>query len=127
MSGHAADVQLRLMPMKPPAAWLELSLVGAALTAGMLAVMWASGPDGSCTMPPDAARQLVLSRETDREHLANDLATAHRVVGRHMRVTGDGTQQDARSADCEATLVEQIATRHGLPPDLVRSGLTDAR
>jgi hypothetical protein len=113
--------------MKPPAAWLELSLVAAALMIAMLGVMWAERPDASCTLPLDPPRQLVLSRETDREHLATDLALADRTARRYMLSTAAPAQQHARFVECEETLAGQIATRHGLPPDRVRSSTADTR
>jgi len=71
-------------PKKPPAAWLELSFVAAGLMVGMPAVMWAQRPDAGCTLSFEAPRVLVLSRETDREHLAADLASAARIAQRDM-------------------------------------------
>ena len=112
--------------MKPPGAWLELSLVAAGLMVAMLAVMWAERPDASCTLSLEPPRHLVLSRETDREHLATDLAAAARTARRYMLSTTDAAQQHARLVDCEATLVQQIATRHGLSPDQLRAFPTDA-
>jgi len=86
----------------------------------MLVAMWAQRPDASCTLSVEAPRVLVLSRETDREHLATDLASAARIAQRYMRSTVNPAEQHTRFADCEATLVQQIATRHGLSPDRVR-------
>jgi hypothetical protein len=113
--------------MKPPAAWLELTLVAAGLTVAMLVVMWAESPAASCALSPEPPRVLVLSRETDREHLAADLASADRIARRYMRSTVTPAGQHTRFADCEAALVQQIATRHGLSPDRVRAGPTDAQ
>jgi hypothetical protein len=112
--------------MKPPSAWFELSLVAAGLMVGMLVVMWVQRPAASCTLSLEAPRRLVLSRETDREHLATDLASADRIARRYMRSTGD-SQQHVRFVDCEATLVQQIATRHGLSPDHVRASPPDTQ
>ena len=110
--------------MKGPA---ELSLVAAVLMVVMLVVMWAQRPAAaSCTLPFEAPRRLVLTRETDREHLAADLTSADRIARRSMSAIADPAQQHARFVDCEATLVQEIAVRHGLPPDQVRSGSTDA-
>ena len=113
--------------MKPPASWFELSSVTAGLIVGMLVVMWAQRPDGSCTLSFEAPRILVLSRETDREHLATDVASADRIARRHMLSTADPARQHARFLECEATLVQQIATRHSISPDHVRASPTDAR
>ena len=66
--------------MKPHVAWFELSMVAAGLMAVMLVMMWAQGPGGSCTLSLEASRVLVLSRETDREHLATDRASAARIA-----------------------------------------------
>lgn len=113
--------------MKPPGAWLELSLVAAALLVGTLAVMWARQPDASCTRAVEPLRQLVLSRETDREHLATDIASADRVARRYMLSIEDPAQRHTRFVECETTLVQEIAARHGLSPERVRAGLTEAQ
>lgn len=113
--------------MKTPAAWFELSLVAAGLMVGMLVVMWVQRPAASCTLSLEAPRHLVISRETDREHLATDLASADRIVRRHMLSAVNPAQQHTRFLDCQAALVQQIATRHGLSPDHVRASPTDAR
>jgi hypothetical protein len=113
--------------VKPLAAWFELSLVAAALMVCMLVAMWAERPASSCTLSFEAPRVLVLSRETDREHLATDLASADRIARRYMLSTVDPAQQRIRFVDCEATLVQQIATRHGLLPDQVRASPTNAQ
>ena len=113
--------------MRTPPAWFEPVFVGAALIAGMLVVMWASSPGANCSLPPDVPRQLVLSRETDREHVSTDFASAGRAARRYMLSTGEAVERHPRFTDCEATLVQQIADRHGLTPDQVRaSGLDDA-
>jgi hypothetical protein len=110
--------------MRTPPAWLEPAFVGALLIVGMLVVMWASSPDATCSLPADVPRRLVLSRETDREHLSTDLASAGRAARRHMRSTGEAAEPDTRFTDCEAMLVRAIADRHGLTVDQVRgSGL----
>jgi hypothetical protein len=107
--------------MKPHTAWYELSLVTGGLMVVMFVAMWAQRPDASCTLPLEAPRVLVLRRETDREHLATDLASGARIARRYMLTTVDPAEQRARFVDCEATLVQQIATRHGLSPDRVRT------
>jgi hypothetical protein len=113
--------------MKPYAAWYELSLAAGGLLVVMLTAMWAQRPDATCTLPLEASRILVLSRETDREHLATDLASAARTARRFMLSTENTAEQHIRFVDCEATLVQQIATRHGLSPDRVRPSPTDPR
>jgi hypothetical protein len=108
-------------------AWFELSLVAGALMVGMLVVMWAQRPAASCTLPFEAPRVLVLSRETDREHLATDLASAARIARRYMLSTVDPAQQQTRFLECETTLVGQIATTHSLSPDQLRASPIAAR
>jgi len=112
--------------MKQPA-WFEMSALTAGLMIAMLVVMWARRPDASCTLSVEPSRHLVLSRDTDREHLAADLSSADRTARRYMRSTANPAEQHARFIECQETLVEQIATRHGLPADLVRAGLTDGQ
>jgi hypothetical protein len=113
--------------MKPHGAWFELSLAVAGLMVAMLVVMWVQRPGANCTLSLDAPRHLVLSRETDRELLATDLAAADRIARRYMLSTGNPAQQHIRFVDCEMTLVQQIATRYGLSPDQVRASPTDAQ
>jgi hypothetical protein len=110
--------------MKSFAARFELPLVAAGLMIGMLVVMWAQRPSATCTLSREAPRHLVLGRETDREHLAADLASADRIARRYMASSVSPAQQRARFADCEATLLEQIATRHGLSPERLRAAPT---
>ena len=109
-------------PMKPPTAWFEMSVVAAGLTAVMLVVMWARQPDASCTMSIEPARHLVLSRDTDREHLAHDISLADRTARRYMLSTADHAEQQSRFAACEAILVDAIAAKHNLPQNVVRAG-----
>ena len=113
--------------MKPHAAWFELSLVAGGLVVVMLVAMWAQHPDASCTLSLEAPRVLILRRETDREHLATDLASSARIARRYMLATEDPAEQHTRFVSCEATLAQQIATRHGLSPELVRASLPDAQ
>jgi hypothetical protein len=102
--------------MKPVTARLEMSLLVVGLLAAMLLVMWVQRPAASCTLSFEAPRRLVLSRETDRQHLDADLAAAGRLARQYMRSTADPAQQHARFVDCEATLGQQIAATHGLSP-----------
>jgi hypothetical protein len=74
-----------------------------------------------CTLSAEAPRRLVLSRETDREHLARDLASIVGIARRYMAATPSDDQQHRRFLDCEAALIEQIATRHGVAPDQLRA------
>jgi hypothetical protein len=111
--------------MKQPTVFFEMSSVAVVLLIAMLIAMWAGRPDASCTRSNEPARQLVLSRATDREHLATDLSSADRTARRYVRSVRDESEHRTRFAECEATLVQQIATTHGLPPDVVRGRLTD--
>ena len=112
--------------MKPRAALFELPLLAVGLMAGMLLVMWAQRPAADCTLSRESPRQLLLSRETDREHLAADVASANRIARRYMLSVVNAAEQRTRFADCEATLVQEIATKHGLSPDRLRAATTDA-
>jgi hypothetical protein len=103
-----------------------MSSVAVVLLGVMLLAMWAGRPDASCTRSSEPARHLVLSRATDREHLATDLSSADRIARRYARPAVDESERRTRFAECAATLVQQIATTHGLPPDAVRAGLTDS-
>ena len=98
-------------PEKPEA---EASLLGA-----MLIVMWVQRPVG-CTLAPEARRRLVLTRETDREHLANDIASVERIARRYTASTGTGDQSGFLA--CKAALIEQLSTMHEVSPDRLRAG-----
>jgi hypothetical protein len=107
--------------MKSPGAWFESSMVAAGLMVGMLVVMWAQRPDASCTLAPEASRRLVLTRETDREHLASDLASVTRIASRYSASTPSDGQQHGRLRSCEALLIQEIATRHHVPRNDLRA------
>src|SRR6185436_4683539 len=107
--------------MKSHASWYELSVIAGGLMIVMFVAMWAQRADESCTLSLEGLRVLVLSRETDREHLATDLASAARIARRYMLSTANAAEQHTRFADCEPTLFQQIAARHGLSPDSVRA------
>jgi hypothetical protein len=113
--------------MKRSSAWFELSAVSIGLMVVMLLVMWIQRPAAGCALSIEAPRTLALDRETDREHLATEVSSAHRTAQRYMRLSPDLAQQPTRLADCEATLVQQIATRHGVSPDHVRASLADVQ
>ena len=113
--------------MKSHASWYELSVIAGGLMIVMFVAMWAQRPDENCNLSLEGTRVLVLSRETDREHLATDLASAARLARRYMRSTVDPAEQQTRFADCEARLIQQIAARHGLSPESVRTSATDAQ
>jgi hypothetical protein len=99
---------------------LELWLLAAVLGAAMLLAMWAQRPLSTCTMPAEAARRLILTRDVDREHLARDHAEAKRVERRYTAATAGSPEQQSRLDACEATLVRQIETMHGVTADQVR-------
>jgi hypothetical protein len=105
---------------------IELAAVAVGLMAIMIVMMWSQRPDGRCTSSTEGSRRLVLTRPIDHEHLATDLASADRVARRYMLSTTDRDQQQMRFVECEATLVHEIATRHGLTPDQVRANRVDA-
>jgi hypothetical protein len=113
--------------MKQSSGFFEMSSVAMVLLIAMLIAMWAGRPDAGCTASSEPPRHLVLSRDTDREHLATDLSTAGKTARRYMLSAADQSEQRTRFAECAATLVQQIATTHGLPPDLVRARLTDSQ
>jgi hypothetical protein len=113
--------------MKPFPGFVELPLAAAVLMSGMLVVMWAARSGAECAVPHDAARPLVLNRDSDREHLASDYAIADRTARRYMAAGLDGSLSQTRLADCQARLVLQIATRHQLSPDRVRAGAAGAQ
>ena len=113
--------------MKSSAPWIELSSIAAALTIGMLVLMWAQSTGTRCALAFEAPQQLVLSREIDREHLATDLASADRIARRYVLSIVNPAEQQTRFLECEATLVQQIATRHRLSPEQVRVSATDTQ
>jgi hypothetical protein len=113
--------------MQRSSAWFELSTVSSGLMILMLIVMWAQRPAEDCALSIEAPRALVLDRETDREHLATEVGAAHRTAQRYMRQSADLGQQPTRLAECQAALVQQIATRHAVSPDHVRASLADVQ
>jgi hypothetical protein len=98
----------------------EVWSVAGALMVGMLLMMWAQRPADGCTLSPEAPRRLTLSRETDREHLTMDLAAVDRIARREA-ATAAADQQQNRFTDCEAVLMQQIVSAHGVPPDQLRA------
>jgi hypothetical protein len=113
--------------MKTSTGWFELSLAVAGLMVAMLAVMWVQRSTASCTLPREALRHLVLSRAADRDHLGIDLTSANRIARRYGLSTMNPAQQHTRFVACKATLVQSIATTHGLSLDDVRASPTDAQ
>jgi len=106
------------MNMRKPG--LELSAAAALLLVGMLLVMWAQRTSSRCVLAPDAPRRLVWNRDTDREHLMNDIASADRIAKRYAASTPAAADPDARFLDCQATLLQQVANVHGMPLDRLR-------
>ena len=102
------------MRIKPFAAGFELSWVAAGLMIAMLVAMWAASPGTACALSPEPRTVLVLSRQADREHLASDLASVGRIAERYSRAGDEREQQRGRFAECEATLVQQIGSRHSV-------------
>lgn len=102
------------MRMKLFAAGFELSWVAAGLMIAMLVVMWAERPGTTCALSLEPRTVLVLSRQVDREHLATDLASVARIAERYSRTVHARDEQQVRFAECEASLVQQIASTHSL-------------
>ena len=109
--------------MKSNTGWFEISSSVAVLMVAMLVVMWAQRPAVLCTMPPEAVRRLVLTRETDREHLSRHRAEADRI---EQRYSGSGTISAQAQSACEDTLVQQIMATHGVTADQVGPGVSPA-
>jgi hypothetical protein len=104
--------------MKQLAARLDLLASIAILMAVMLLAMWAQRPTETCTMPREAARQLILTRDIDREHLSRDRMEAGRIERRY-------TASQARSSEpkldtCEARLAREITAMHGVTSEQAR-------
>ena len=110
------------------AGWLELRVFAALLLAVMILVMWAQRAGTVCALRPEASRHLVLAREVDREHLEADLASVDRVARRYVQASSaDAAEQQTRILECEATLIERLATTHGLPRERIRSAPADSQ
>jgi hypothetical protein len=90
--------------------------------AGMLVVMWVQRPSAGCALPTESPQRLVLTRETDREHLTRDLAWVDRIAQRYAASTPSDDRQHDRFLACQATLVQELAARHALSPDQLRAG-----
>jgi hypothetical protein len=107
--------------MKPMGAGFELSWVAAGLMIAMLGVMWARRPGTDCTLPLEPRTSLVLTRQVDREHLDTDLRSAGRIAERYSHSAENRDQQRIRFTDCEATLIQQIASLHSLERSQLRA------
>ncbi len=112
--------------MKSPAPWLELSIVVTGLMVWMLGVMWIQRSDGGCALSFEEPRRLVVSRETDREHLAADLASVDRVARRYARATEEPVLRQTRFLECRTTLARQVAVRHGASPEGLAATSSDS-
>jgi hypothetical protein len=111
--------------MKTPD-WLELPVFAAALLVVTIAVMWAQQPGTECALRPEPTRHLVLARQVDREHLEADLATVDRVARRYAR-GADAAAPQTRFLECEASLIQRLATTHRLSPEQLRSAPADVQ
>lgn len=99
---------------------LDVWLTGAGLVGVMFVAMWADRAPSNCTLRPEAARPLNLTRVLDREHLARELAEVERVS---RRVAGPPTASAGEQVQfdrCEAALLQELQARHGLSPDDLR-------
>jgi hypothetical protein len=111
--------------MKSLRVWVEPSFILAGLIVVMAMGMWAERTTNGCVMPDEAQRTLVLSRDVDAEHLAADIGAATRIAQRYgqsgpvssteQSSAEQLSAQQARLAGCEASLAQDIATRHALP------------
>lgn len=107
---------------REPAAWIKVSFGTVALLGAMLLVMWAQHGSPACAPAPDVARQLQLSRMTDREHLAADSASATRTAQRYIASDAPTAERQQRFLECEALLFRGIAITHGVSAAEVRAG-----
>jgi hypothetical protein len=107
-------------PSNSPAPWIEVSAAGGLLIVAMLLVMWAGRAPSGCARLAETPRRLVLSRDVDREHLSNDVASAERIARRYAAATSHADDRQTPLLDCQDTLLQQIASVHGLPLDQVR-------
>jgi len=106
--------------MKRSGARFELWVSVAVLLAVMVLAMWVQRPSRACTMPPEAPRRLVLTRDIDRDHLSRDQSDADRIVHRFIGSPAGTGEEQRRFDACEAALVRQIMAAHGLTADQVR-------
>jgi len=99
---------------------LDLWVLGAALMAVGLLVMWAQNRTVVCAMPHEAAQRLILSREIDRDHLLRDRMEAVRIERRFAAShTGSAERQPDVDA-CEATLAREIVALHDVTAEQAR-------
>jgi len=100
-----------------PAPWIEMSALGGGLIVAMLFAMWARQPPAGCARHPETPRRIELSSDMDREHLSNDLASADRIARRYAAASSRADDQQTRFLECHDTLLQQIASTHGVPLD----------
>ena len=100
-----------------PAPWIEVSAAAGVLIVGMLFAMWARQPPAGCARFAETPRRLELSRDVDREHLSNDLASADRIARRYAEASSRADVQQTLFLECHDTLLQQIASTHGVPLD----------
>jgi len=102
------------------AARLDVVASVAILMAAMLLVMWAEHPTVTCTMPREAVRRLILTRDVDREHLLSDRLEAARIERRYTASQAGSSPHDDGLDTCEATLAREIVATHGVTADQAR-------
>jgi hypothetical protein len=90
------------------------------LTAVMLLVMWAQNPTVRCAMPHEAAQQLILTRQIDREHLSRDRTEAVRIERRFAAFHVGSPERQSDVDACEATLEREIVALHGVTAEQAR-------
>lgn len=106
--------------MRLPALF-DVWMLGAVLVAVMGVAMWADRAPVTCTMRPELVRALYLTRGADREHLARDLNERDRIVGRIAGAATSVTDRQQLADACEASLVQQIMTTHGVTAAQIRT------
>jgi len=108
------------------------AIAGAALVYTVLA-MWATQPSSSCVMIEEPRRHLNLTRQVDREHLAQDAQRIHLLARRYARHLGNiaagvnpedpASSTDTEAARCQDHLAVGVATVHDVPIDVVHAAM----
>jgi hypothetical protein len=106
--------------MRALAARLDVVATVAILMVAMLLVMWASHPTVTCSMPHEAVRQLILTRDIDREHLSRDRLEAERIARLYTASQAGSPEHQGDVDACEATLAREIVATHGVTADQAR-------
>lgn len=91
------------------------------LVAVMSLAGWAAREPATCVIRSEPARTLNLAVALDREHLSRDLADIGRTSRRVMGAIDDPGAQQARADACDAALLEQLMTLHGVTADQIRA------